>query len=553
MKTWIICGIVVAVVLGLVGWRIVDKQHQDSQLASSQKARNTAAPSVDVAVAGPQELNDVLESTGSVDSPYNVKLSPKLTGLITSLTARQGDGVKSGEPLVQIDPTEVNGQVLQARQALAEAKFRLAQAQITADPTNVGVKTTIKQSQAALNSAKADQNQTVNNYKAQIAAAQSLVTDADAKVAAAESQVDVANKNLTTAQATAKNAKAKYNREDSLYRQNFVAAQDVEDAKTAMEVADAAVGSSEAQVRAAQQGLNSAKAQRKSVLQNLTIVLNKGISDIADAKAHTDQSAAALELAQSNRAVTPAYRANLEALKAEVGVAEGNLRQALARQSDTTLRSPIDGTITDRGADPGTVVNPGTAVLTIQYLDWVFVTAGLPVDQAPKVRLGQEAEVTFDAFPGRVFQGKLSQVVQSADPASRQFSVQVKLLNPEHLIRPGMFGKVKVIVERHAAAITVPREAVTTDPKTNKSTVLVVDDQKVAHQTEVTLGRQNAKYIEILSGVKAGDTVVTLSYQPVKDGKKVKPNEPKPTEGPGKSPSVAAAEVKGATVAGGKS
>jgi RND family efflux transporter MFP subunit len=526
MKGWIIGGLLVVVVLGLVGWKVVGKKAADDQLAQSQKARNGAAPSVDVAIAGAKPMDDIVTTIGSVDSPYNVKLSPKLTGLILSLGVRQGDNVKAGQSLVSIDPTETQGQVLQARQALAEAKFRLAQAEINADPTNVGVKTGIKQQQAAVNSAKADQNQIIANYKAQIAAAQALVTDADSKVASAKSQVDVATQNLATSEANERNAKAKYDREYSLYQQSFVAAQDLDDAKTALDVAKAAAKGSQAQVRAANSALASAQAQRNSTLQNLNIVLSTGISNIADAKAHAQQADAALELALSNRAQTPAYRANIEALKAEVGVAEGTLKQALARLNDTTLRSPIDGTVTDRGADPGTVASPGTAVLTIQYLDWVFVTGGISIDQAPKIHEGQPADITFDAFPDQVFHGTLTQVVQSADVVSRQFNVQIKLNNPNHLIRPGMFGHVSVIVQKYTAAVTIPREAVTLD-KAGNASAMVVDKDNVAHLVAVKLGKSDAKSYEILEGVKAGDTVISLSYSTVKDGKKVKPNAPK--------------------------
>src|SRR5207253_2677940 len=118
------------------------------------------------------------EAVGSVEAPLNVRISPKVTGRIDYLQAHEGDRVTQGEVLVRIDPSEIEAQVSQQQAAVAEAESRLAQAQITQNPTNVGVNTQITQQQAALASVRADYNQTKQNYSSQVASANAAVTDA---------------------------------------------------------------------------------------------------------------------------------------------------------------------------------------------------------------------------------------------------------------------------------------------------------------------------------------------------------------------------------------
>lgn len=520
MKRILAIGIPAAILIALVIWRFTVKNAQVGELKGAQSAQRRGGANVQLAPVVARDIVNSLDAVGSVDSPYNVKLSPKVAGRIDYLEVREGTPVTTGQVLVKIDPTQVQAQVLQAEAAVAEAQQRLAQAQLTQGATNVGISSTIRQQQAGVSSAQADYNQVQRNYDATVAQAQATVTDAQAKIDAAEAQVANARANLQAAQANLNNAQVKYNRVATLYHQGFIAAQDVDDARTQVDVQNGAVKVAQGQVDANQQALKSAQATYRSATNNLAIVRRKGVADIAASKAKLTQAKASLDVAAANRAQSPAYQANINALQSAVTAAQGQLRQAQSQLSDTILRSPIDGTVTARAADPGAIASPGTPVLTIQYLKWVYVTSSIPVEYSRVVAVGMPVTFTLDAVPGRTFSAPIAEVNPAADPQSRQFTIRLKIDNPTALLRPGMYARLTVVTSRVHAGAVVPREAVTKGQ--NGPTVTVVGSDMVAHVTPVTTGAEDPKGIEIKSGVAAGQRVVTLAYQPVKDGQKVR-------------------------------
>ncbi len=520
MKKAIAIAIPILVLAGLVGWRYSTKKAQESDLKTSQATRGKGGAAVTLAVAAPKTLTRTLDTVGSVASPYNVKLAPKVAGRIDFLTVREGDKVKAGQVLVRINGSEIEGQVLEQRASVAEARSRLAQAQVTQGSTDVGISAQIRQQAAALSSAQADLAQVSQNYSSQVASADSAVTDAEARVASARALVESASASVESAQANAANAQSKYERTDNLYKQGFISAQDVDDARTLVQVQQGAVKVSQKQLSSAQSALNSALAVQKSAEAQAAIARRKGKSDIAVAESKVRQARANLDVASANRSQAPAYQANLAALRASVAAAEGQLRQAEARRADTILSSPIDGTVTSRSMDPGAIASSGSQILTVEFLDWVYVTATIPIEQTSAVVSGMPATITFDALPGQTFSGNIAQVNPSADAQSRQFGIQIRLENLDHRLRPGMFAKLNLVLSRVDALVTVPREAVKQVGDTYH--VFTVDSDSTAHDQVVTIGASDSQSIEIKQGLKAGDKVVSLSYQPVKDGQKIK-------------------------------
>jgi multidrug efflux pump subunit AcrA (membrane-fusion protein) len=386
-----------------------------------------APPPVSFGLARLQDVSQGIDSVGSVEAPLSVKIAAKVTGRIDYLEVHEGDRVARGQILVRIDPTQIEAQVQQAKASLAEAQYRLAQARITQNPTNVSVATQVRQQEAALASAQA---------------------------------------NLT-------NTQAKYDRQLELYKKGFIAAQDVDDAKTAVGVQQAAV----------------------------------------------DNARAALEFARANTVQKSAYQQSLAALEASVAAAQAGVRNAESLRADTVLTAPLDGFVTGRFVDPGSVVTAGEPILQVQYMRQVWVTVSVPEEVTGGIRLEQAAEISLDAMPGRTFVGKVTQINPSADPASRQFSVRVILDNPDFAIKPGTFAHAKIETGIVRGALVVPREAVQHDKA--GSYVMVIDDQSVARRRPVTLGTSAVDVIAVTSGLQPGEKVVTLTAYPLKDGQAV--------------------------------
>jgi RND family efflux transporter MFP subunit len=474
-----------------------------------------------MAPAAAQTLITALEAVGTLESPYRVEISPRTSGRIEYLEAREGDTVRPGQVLVRIDPSELQGQVLQQQAAVAQARSRLAEAQLGQAPAEVNVAGQIRQQRASLTSARAELTQVQSSYSATVAASQAAVADAEARVKSAQAQVRNAEAELGRQQANLRNAQTRFNRIDGLYRQGFIAAQDVDDARTAVEVQQGSVEVAQGQLAAARSAVTAAQQQVRAAQAQLTIAKRKGVADIAAARARVTQSQAGVSIASANRAQSPAYQQNLSALQAGVQAAQAQLSQAQSRLGETVLRSSVAGTVTSRSADPGALASPGTPVLVVQFLDWLYVTSSLPIERVSEVFVGQPVEVRVDALPNQVFQGKISNINPVADVQNRQFGIRVRLANPGQRLKPGMYGRVSVVTKRIAAEVTVPREAVKTTPE-GGSTVTVIAEDGTASVREVTVGASDSKVIQLLSGVRPGEKVVTLSYMPIRDGQKVR-------------------------------
>jgi len=529
MKRLLVFGIPIVLILGLVFWRLSAEKAAAQEAASQQGSRKNAVVSADMAEAAPATLSTTLEAVGTVQSPYKVDLSPRTAGRIDFLEVREGDHVQVGQVVVRINPSDLEGAALQQQAAVAEARAKLAEAQISKSSNDVAIQGNVRQQQANLATAKAELLQAKQTYEAQVQSAQSNVVDATAKVKAAQSDIRNNQAKVASAQADADNAKLKYERLERLLKSGYVAAQNVDDARADYQVAEKGVDVAEAQLDASRSALDSANPQLDSAKQQLEIAKKKADVDVQTAAARVNQAQAALDIAKANRSGSAAYSENLAALEASVKSAEAQLAQAQAKQADTVLKSSIEGTVTARNADPGSMASPGSAVVTIQYLKWLFVTASLPIENADAVHIGQEVKLSFDAFPGRTWIGKISQVNPAADPQSRQFSFQVRLDNPDGAIRPGMYAKANIIISRVQAAVAVPKGAV--DDSSGKPQVKVVDSEGVVSTRAVEIGQSDATLTEIRSGLKVGEKVVTLSYSPLKDGSKIR----LPKQGEGKT------------------
>ncbi len=488
-----------------------------SQLAGGKGANRT--PLVETAKARPAVITESLQSVGSLESPFRVQISPLTSGRIEQMAYREGDTVHAKDVVARIDSSDADLQVIQSQSSVAEAESRLAQAKLGQNSTSVTSSANVTQQLAALTSARADLNQTQQNVSAQVAAASDTIIDATAKLNSAKAQVANASAIVGREQASVANSKVHLDRVTELYRQRFVAAQDLDDAKTAYQVQLSAVKVADAQLAAANQSVSSASAVLNGATQQKLIVERKANADVASAKARETQASQALKMATANTFQPAAYKENLAALQSVVVAARAALSQARARREQTVLRSSITGTVTARTADPGSLASPSTPIMTIQYLDWLFFNAAFPIETSGRIYVGQSVVVGLDGQPERPIDGTITDVNLVADPQSRQYTVRVKISNTDHKLRAGMFGHIQIITKVVHAEAAVPKEAVR--QAGGKTTVVVVSTDKKAHVRDVVIGASDDKVQQILSGVTAGEVVVSGTYATLKDGQGV--------------------------------
>lgn len=517
----IIVPLIVLLVFGtVVVWRIERKRGQTAALAAAHAARAKAPVSVELATVTLRDISNTFEATGSVEATLDVNVSPKVSGRIEFLQVHEGDKIRKGQVLVRLDPSQIRAQVQQQKANLAEAQYRLAQAQLTQNPTDVSVNTQIREQTAGVASAEADCEQALHNYDAQVAAAEANINDAQGKIDSSAAAIANAKASINSAQANLDNATARYNRYKALFDKGYIAAQDLDDAKTAQSAAQAAVEVAKGQLDSATAARDSAIAQKQALEQQAAIVRTTGQAGITAAKARSQQAEAALDLAKANAAQSPAYEQSLAALRAAVEAARASLENFEAQQADTVLTAPLDGVVSGRFMDPGAMATPGQAILAVQFQKQVWVSIAVPDDVAGKLHLGQKATVVFDTYPGRSFQASIIQINPSADPQSRQFTVRVIMDNAKNLFKPGMFARVSLVAEHVPHAVVVPREAVQQD-ESGASWVMVADQTSRASRRTVVTGAQDANDIAIISGLAPGEKVVVLSSSPLKEGQTV--------------------------------
>jgi len=229
------------------------------------------------------------------------------------------------------------------------------------------------------------------------------------------------------------------------------------------------------------------------------------------------------ELAERNsitqRAVTEA-KGRLDTAIAEKAEAEAEMAYA-------TIQAPFDGVVTARGIDPGDMVfqasspkGSGQPLLRVAKLDVIRVKTYVPERDSTWVDVGDPAVVAFDALPGATFAGKVARLSGVLDPSTRTMLVEVDLPNADGRIRPGFYGRTQITLERREGALALPTAAVRDDG--GNAYVYVVAPNDTAKKTPVTLGLQDAGWVEIETGLVGGERVIAGAVAGLNDGAAVR-------------------------------
>src|SRR5437870_3438981 len=219
------------------------------------------------------------------------------------------------------------------------------------------------------------------------------------------------------------------------------------------------------------------------------------------------------------RSLNPNDRALAAAKTAE---AEQHLATLDAQLSYATIRSPITGIVTDQYQYEGEFAAAGGKLVTIADTSTVIVKAPFSDTVAVQLKAGDAAAVVPTDTSAEEMKGQITLLSRSSDPANRTVEVWVTLANGAGKLRTNGAAQVTVFANSKTDAIVVPAAAVTLEASnTDEGTVMVVDAQNVAHEKKVTVGIRAADKIEIVEGLRAGDTVVIEGNFALPDGTKV--------------------------------
>jgi multidrug resistance efflux pump len=392
-------------------------------------------PASQLNAAQPAQENSVVAASGFLEAD-EVAVVAELAGQVVEVLADEGQVVAAGQPLVRLDDSALQADLRQAEQTVAAAQAALDLAQAGPRPAEVdAARAQLSQAQAALDGARLallDAQAARDDPQALLA----RIDAAEGRAALAERQIDVqkARQALIGVLIAAiagdgsdqgQTQRAIYDKQAAAAAENLAAAQ--------------------AELDGARRTLSTLRQMRANPV-SADVRVRAAEGQVAVAEQGVAVAEAALALAEAGprpEAVAVAAAQVAQAAAARDAVA--------ARLAKTTLPSPLDGIVLLRAVEPGETVSPAAPLLRVADLSQMTLTVYVPLERAGQVQVGQSAQVSVDAYPGRVFDGMVTAIAPQAEFTPKNilatgerseavFAVTITLAgdNQDGALKPGM-------------------------------------------------------------------------------------------------------------------
>jgi len=488
-RTWIAVAAVVAV--GLVVWAW-PRGAADAQAPS-------AGPAGAVEMPAPADLRTEvvrslvwprwIEVTGATKARYEAQIGTRVMGRVLDVLVRQGDRVRKGQPLIQLDARDLEAGIVQAganlRAAAVGADNARTVATMEAETSQARIaeaRSRVAQAEAGMQAARARLDMARSGPRRQERAQASLA------VASAKADLDLAASNLR--------------RMEALVNDGAISRQQFELAQAQHEVARSRYASAVEAESMAQEGSRAEdiRAAEEAVRQ---------------AQGALQQARAGLRQAEAAALQTAVRRQEVRAADAQVGQMRASVRIARVARDYATIVAPFDGIIAERLVDPGAMAAPGVPLLKIQGGP-LLLEVDVPESAMPRVRIGAAVPVRLDALGGPIAMARVVEIAPSGDPASHSFRVKLQLADAR--ARAGMFGRARIEIGRERG-LMAPREAVV--EREGLTYVWTPDEAGKARLRLVTLGEEMAGGRRVLSGLADGERVLVGSLAGVRSGQQI--------------------------------
>ncbi len=268
-------------------------------------------------------------------------------------------------------------------------------------------------------------------------------------------------------------------------------------------------------VKQAQSRFDNARTtrQRMEALYNRQIISKKDF-DNADTECTVCEAQLSASQERLKQLRDGARREVREGSWAKVKEMEAILAQEQIRLQNTQIVAPFSGEIVRRNVDNGALLSPSTPVVTLIHLETLKVMANVLEKDVGLVRVGMKAKILTDAYPEKPFEGTVVRINKALDLATRTLQAEINIPNPGHLLKPGMFAKIQMILKEEPNALTIPREAVL--QQDGKDFVFAVEGSQAFRKPVIT-GIEQEDLIEIVEGVKEGDKIVVRGQESLRD------------------------------------
>ncbi|MFW0862263.1 MAG: efflux RND transporter periplasmic adaptor subunit [Candidatus Komeilibacteria bacterium] len=507
--------------------------------------------------AGIKDLVKTVSATGSVESADEIDLSFSNSGRISRINVTVGDEVKVGQTLAQLNTASVSADVANANASVAAAQADLDQVLAGASSEDVAVtEQQLVQAQVSLTQAKTsldnlikERDDKLSTYRetalnaiatknfysrAALDIVNTILSDTDAKPLL--SVINPQFKNLcegsypsldnrySTVQAELNSITSLSSNDEILNGlANLITYQSdiagllvnsylmLENSLTGSQFTQTELDTYKASIRTQQTNLDTALTSLQTAKSNLSsnIVYYENQVRIAEDNINTKEEA--VQLAEAQLALKEAGPRDFEVsiYQARLQQAQATLQTALARLSDYIIRAPIDGTIVKVDKKVGEQASLADTIITIIGKSSYEIEVDIPESDIADVKVSDEAEITLDAYGSSlVFNGHISFIEPAETTISDvvYYKVRVAFDLPDQAIKPGMTANVDVLIDQKEGVLAVPARAVF--EVNNKQQIKVLIDNEAVTKEVVTGLKDDTGYIEIISGIELGDTII---------------------------------------------
>ena len=480
-----------------------------------------------------------ITALGSIRPGAEAVLSFQVPGRVTEVLIRAGQQVQREQPLARLETADLELQVRSAEASLATVQAQLDQVQAGPKAEEVrAARGQLAAAEASLDQAVAQRDQLITGtQKSEVTVAESQVASAQARVRQLERQrdqlgaqdptpdVSVAEVGLERAKIALDETQDEYKKaldrpwEDQDIRDGW--AKELQQAQLNFRQARAQLDRAlnnqrahaislqvfEEQIQEAQTAVRSAQAQFEQIQESQEPQRRSAEAAVAAARAQRDTVQAQLDLLLAG--ATEAEVAAAQAQVDQVQVALDSARLELAR---ATMQAPFEGVVSWVDVDPGQTVSQQTPALTLVNDEQFSIEAEVDEADIGWLRIGQEARIDLDAFPGRMLPGRIVAILPSAtvDLGVVSYQVTIAIAPTDLALRAGMTANAEIVREQREDVLLVPNRAIWIDAQSGRPLVeREVEGEPVV--TYIEQGLANDEFSEVLSGLNAGDTLIVRS------------------------------------------
>jgi HlyD family secretion protein len=376
-------------------------------------------------------------------------------GQILSINVREGDAVKVGQTLVQIQADEVQAQVDRSTADMTTAQARASQTQSDLNSAKERVmraEARVDELDARIQEANLNLQQSQGETSGQIGQANAGVAAAKSQLAQAQAQVIQAQAQIREAQAAAKLALTNRDRYRSLVQQGAINQQQFDQVQTTLETAQANVDTAQANLAARQAAMAATQEQLNAAQEVLVQAQSKGLNPaIRDTQinALTQQRQQAIADLNAAKADVQSFSAKANQAQSDVKSFQARQQEAKANLAYSQIASPIAGVVQSRFVEPGAVVTPQKTILTLINPDTVYLRGYIPDREIGKVRVGMKAKIFLDSSPQQPLSGRIQSIDPNAsftpeniyfkqDRIKQVFGVKIAIENGQGFAKRGM-------------------------------------------------------------------------------------------------------------------